>query len=318
MDPSLRLAIELPPVPQGGASLDPWWEVSAASVRAGAPLVWFTGEAPPDEGGGRAPSCDACTIAAAAATVLDTAMLGVVSGLPLDRHPAVLARDVTALDVVSTGRAAVRLCWTGPGAIDGGPVSHPRGLSEACRYLGEAVAVCRAVLQDEDPVFEGRYLHVAGALNRPPPNRPGGPPIFVDVPSGVAGLARRDAGSAFLLRQAVIAATAIVCPDDPGEIASLRAIVEDAAASLWTRDDPMEVPAVVCRTTFWHATDPVQRAGAQDRVSSRLEEAHTAGAEGVVVRMPSGRRGDAALRVGARDAERIAVDLADYLAPFRD
>ncbi|MGH9100014.1 MAG: hypothetical protein ACRDV8_07280, partial [Acidimicrobiales bacterium] len=97
MDPSLRLAVELPPVPAaiGAASLEPWWEMALASASAGAGVVWFTGGPAPGMPPGHGPGCDACTIAAAAVTVVDTALLGVVSAVPADRHPAVLARDVT-------------------------------------------------------------------------------------------------------------------------------------------------------------------------------------------------------------------------------
>jgi len=322
VDPALRLAVELPPVPLRGdttsALLDPWWEMARAAVAAGAGTVWLTGGSGAEVPPGADPACDPCTMAGAAATQVGSCLVGVVSGLPADRHPAVLARDVTTLDVVSGGRAAVLLRWTGSGAAHEGAADLPAGLPEACEYLGEALAVCRSVLQDDDPVFEGRYLHVAGALNRPPPRRPGGPPLLVEVPAGVAGLARREAGPGLLLRQASSAASAIVCPDDPGEIASWRDLVADATAALWTGVYPEQIPPVVCRTTLRHAwTEPTTRARTGAVARSRLDAARAAGADGVIVRMPSGRRGDESLRFEADDAERMGRDLADCFEPWR-
>jgi alkanesulfonate monooxygenase SsuD/methylene tetrahydromethanopterin reductase-like flavin-dependent oxidoreductase (luciferase family) len=332
VDPSLRLAVELPPVPAGGStgrvSLEPWWHMALASVRAGAGVVWFTGGAAASQPAGHGfagLACDACTIAAAAVTLEATALLGVVSTVPVDRHPAVLARDVTTLDVVSGGRAALLLRWAGAGvreeAPSGASGEPPAGLAAACAYLGEAVAVCRSVLEDEDPVFEGTYLHVAGAVNRPPPRRPGGPPLLVEVPAGAAGLARREAGPVFLLRQAASARAAIVCPDDPGEIASWRASVEDAVASRWTGGDRDEVPAVVCRTTLRHPwtarSTRTSTAVTEAAIRSRLDAARAAGAGGVIVRVPSGRRGDEAFHLEPADAECIAGEVAECFEPWR-
>jgi alkanesulfonate monooxygenase SsuD/methylene tetrahydromethanopterin reductase-like flavin-dependent oxidoreductase (luciferase family) len=323
VDPSLRLAVELPPAPapgrRGTTSLEPWWQTALAAVRAGAGVVWFTG-GPSSDDPERAPDCDACTVAGAAVPLVTTALLGVVSSVPVDRHPAIVARDVTTLDVVSGGRGALLLRWAATGPPGEPARALPDGLPSACQYLGEAVAVCSAVLRDDDPVFEGRYLHVAGAVERPPPTRPDGPALFVEVPAGTAGLVRREAGPAFLLRQAVGAGAAIVCPDDPGEIASWRAMIDDAAAALWTREDPAQVPAVVCRTTVRHAwsneewaTERTLRRGAV----GRLDAARAAGAEGVVVRLRSGRRGDGTLHVDAGDGERIAEQLAGCFEPWR-
>ncbi len=326
MLPPLRLGVELPPVPTGSAgdsaravSLEPWWQLLLASVRAGAGVVWFTGGPTAEEPRGNETGdlmCDACTIAAAAVSLVDAALLGVVSEIPVGRHPAVLARDVTTLDVLSDGRAAVLLRWGGtarpapapPAVTRDGP---PLELSAACQHLGEAVAVCRSVLQDDDPVFEGTYLHVAGAVNRPPPRRPGGPPLFVEVPAAAAGLVGHEAGLAFLLRQAASSATAVVCSDDPGEVASWRALLEEAAASRCAGRDPGELAAVVCRTT-----PPPPGAAPSAPTRSRLEAAREAGASGVILRVRAGWRRDAALHLGASDPEPVVSALAESFGPW--
>ena len=370
MDHSLRLAVELPPVPIGRAtapvSLDPWWQTVVASVRAGAGVVWFTGGAgagrPAGHGAGRPAghragrpagqglaglTCDPCTTAAAAVTLEVAALLGVVSTLPADRHPAVLARDVTTLDVVSGGRAAVLLRWAWNGLPaqrhTGPPGELPGEPSAACAYLGEAVAVCRSVLQDDDPVFEGSYLRVAGAVNRPRPRRPGGPPLLVEVPAGAAALVRRAAGPAFLIRQAWSAAAAIVCPDDPGEIELWRAFAEETTVSPGIGGGSHQVPDVVCRTTLRNAwadtaarsrrsptlassgsepgsgsgSEPGSGSSSLSGLRSRLGAARAAGAEGVIVRVAPGRLGDGTLRLEPEDAPRLAAELAECFDPWR-
>jgi alkanesulfonate monooxygenase SsuD/methylene tetrahydromethanopterin reductase-like flavin-dependent oxidoreductase (luciferase family) len=331
VDVSLRLAVELPPVPASGpASLDTWWETALGSVRAGAQVVWFAG-APdgggfPDDGGlpdgGGVPDgastadgesetarwCDSCTIAAAAISQFDDVFLGVLSSLPHGRHPAILAREVTTLDVLSGGRAALLLQWTGMGGVgvgsgfgvasgfgvgfgslDAQQVDHPDPGGEACEYLSEAMAVSRAVFQDDDPIFEGRYLHVSGAVNRPAPARPGGPPLLVLVPPGASELVARDPDASSFLRQAVLAAAAIVCPDDPVEVATWRTLLDDAARVLWTTAAPTHAPKVVVRTTVPRAaTDDVVSEPPASRVA-RLAASRGAGADGIIVRLPSAR-----------------------------
>jgi hypothetical protein len=363
VDPSLRLAVELPPVPAdpatAPASLAPWWQLVLAAARAGAGVVWFTGGpgqgagwgagAGGGEGGGAGAgrgadlACDACTIAAAAITLQDAALLGVVSMLPVDRHPAVLARDVTTLDVASDGRAAVLLRWAWSGALgqpsNGAQGEVPGEPSDACTYLGEAVAVCRSVLGHDVPVFDGEYLHVAGAVNRPPPRRPGGPPIFVEVPVGAAGLARREVGPGFLLRQASSAAATFVCPGDPGEIELWRDLAEESTVSLGSGDDASREPDIVCRATLPHAwagaatqsrkaptragsslgpgSEPSPGSGSLAGLRARLDAARAAGARGVIIRVPSGRLGGGTLHLENEDAQVLVAELAECFEPWR-
>jgi alkanesulfonate monooxygenase SsuD/methylene tetrahydromethanopterin reductase-like flavin-dependent oxidoreductase (luciferase family) len=303
VDPSLRLVVELPPIPMSApaspiapatpVSVEPSWRVALLAQRAGAGAIWFGGGGLPDTpqedsavdpvGTHARPTwCDPCTIASATIPRVERVLLGVVSGVPRDRHPSVLARDVTALDVVSQGRAVVIVRWAGT----------ERGLREdwtagdwtagdACEYLGEALAVLRAVLEDEDPIFEGRHLHIAGAVNRPRPVRPGGPPVVVDPPRGLARRARQDVRVVRFLRQA-LGTAAVVCPDDPDEIRWWRSSLDALAAS--ERDEwgavPGAAPMVLCRTRV-----PARTLAPAERTATRrrLDAARAAGADGVVV-----------------------------------
>jgi alkanesulfonate monooxygenase SsuD/methylene tetrahydromethanopterin reductase-like flavin-dependent oxidoreductase (luciferase family) len=92
-----------------------------------------------------------------------------VTELPGDREPSVLARDLSALDVLSAGRSAL--------LVSGGGSRDPAALA---RRL-EAATVCRALFTEPAPSFEGEYYRISAAANKPPPLQPGGPPIVVDL-----------------------------------------------------------------------------------------------------------------------------------------
>ncbi len=95
------------------------------------------------------------------------------------RNPALLAKMVTTLDVVSGGRAVL-----GIGA--GWNESEHRGygfelppIRERMDRLDEALAICRLMFTQERPSFEGRHYRIEEALNSPRPIQAGGPKILV-------------------------------------------------------------------------------------------------------------------------------------------
>jgi F420-dependent oxidoreductase-like protein len=95
------------------------------------------------------------------------------------RNPAILAKIVTSLDVISRGRA-----FLGIGAAwfdvehEGLGVDFPP-VKERFERLEEALHICRAMFRGERPTFEGRHYRVKDAINSPAPVRPGGPPIMI-------------------------------------------------------------------------------------------------------------------------------------------
>jgi F420-dependent oxidoreductase-like protein len=95
------------------------------------------------------------------------------------RHPAILAKIVTTLDVISRGRA-----FLGIGAAwfdvehDALGVPFPP-VKERMDRLEEAIQICRAMFRGERPTFDGDYYRTNDAINSPAPIRPGGPPIMV-------------------------------------------------------------------------------------------------------------------------------------------
>ena len=97
---------------------------------------------------------------------------GILLGVRIDlengphRHPTVLAREMTTFDRVCGGRAV--LAFTGP-------------FTEA---TVEAAALCREMWTSGVAVGAGPHYPVAGAINRPLPERVGGPPIALDLTDG--------------------------------------------------------------------------------------------------------------------------------------
>jgi F420-dependent oxidoreductase-like protein len=97
------------------------------------------------------------------------------------RNPALLAKMVTTLDLVSGGRA-----FLGIGASWNEDEYRAYGFGEALLpirerldRLEEALEVCTAMFTGAEAHFQGRRYRLEGALNVPPPVQPGGPPILV-------------------------------------------------------------------------------------------------------------------------------------------
>jgi len=95
------------------------------------------------------------------------------------RNPAILAKIVTSLDVISSGRA-----FLGIGAAWHDVEHHALGVDfpsvkERFERLEEALEICRAMFRCERPTIEGKHYAVRDAINSPAPVTPGGPPIMI-------------------------------------------------------------------------------------------------------------------------------------------
>jgi F420-dependent oxidoreductase-like protein len=95
------------------------------------------------------------------------------------RNPAVLAKTITTLDVVSGGRAVLGLgaAWN-EDEHDGYGIDFPP-IRERMDRLDEALTICRAMFTEDRPSFRGHHYRIDEALNVPRPIQPGGPRIMV-------------------------------------------------------------------------------------------------------------------------------------------
>ncbi len=133
----------------------------------------------PALGGGTQPMLESYTLLGALAAVTSIIRLGtLVTGVTY-RNPAMLAKQVTTLDVISGGRAIL-----GIGAAWHDVEHEAMGfdfppVKERMDRLAEAVQICRAMFTEETPSFDGRYYRVHDVHNVPRPIQAGGPPIMI-------------------------------------------------------------------------------------------------------------------------------------------
>ncbi len=105
---------------------------------------------------------------------LITVMTGVIY-----RHPGLLAKTVTTLDVLSAGRA-----WLGIGAAWNEEESRGLGVpfppvAERFERLEEALRIYQQMGRGDETPFEGRHYQLARPLNSPAPLRSPYPPIMI-------------------------------------------------------------------------------------------------------------------------------------------
>ena len=133
----------------------------------------------PPVGADHEPILEPYTLLGALAPCTRTARLGtLVTGVTY-RNPALLAKTVTTLDVVSGGRAALGIgaAWFEAEHVAYGYEFLPVG--ERMQRLEDAVRICRAMFGGGPATVSGKRHRVAGAMNRPRPITRGGPPILV-------------------------------------------------------------------------------------------------------------------------------------------
>ena len=125
------------------------------------------------------PMMEAYTTLSALATQTSRVKLGtLVTGVTY-RNPALLAKMVTTLDVISKGRAILGIgaAWNEDEHIGYGFEFPP--IKERMDRLGEALTIAKLMFTQDRPSFEGKYYRISRALNVPRPVQPGGPKILV-------------------------------------------------------------------------------------------------------------------------------------------
>jgi F420-dependent oxidoreductase-like protein len=122
---------------------------------------------------------EAYTLLGAIAARTKTARLGtLVTGVTY-RNPALLAKAVTALDVISRGRALLGIgaAWYDIEHESLGVRFPP--MSERYELLEDALRICKAMFTERQSTVSGTHHSITDAWNSPAPITPGGPPILV-------------------------------------------------------------------------------------------------------------------------------------------
>jgi probable F420-dependent oxidoreductase len=155
------------------------------SVWAGEHIVLPDPQAPPSPMPPQEPALDsllALTWAAAHTTTIRLAT-GIVI-LP-QRNPAVLAKEVATLDVLSGGRVIFGI---GAGYLEPEFRAVGANFAERGAVTDEYLDAMSALWYDQHPAFHGRVAHIAGGDSNPPP---GEPPIPLVVGGHTAPAYRR-------------------------------------------------------------------------------------------------------------------------------
>lgn len=110
---------------------------------------------------------DPFVLAAALSVSVPRVLVGTrLASPPQGRHPTLLAREATSLDLVSGGRAV--LCFAPPFG----------------EVFAEAVALCQAMARDGTAISDGPAFPVPGAVNKPAPSGKDRPLLALDLSGG--------------------------------------------------------------------------------------------------------------------------------------
>ena len=95
------------------------------------------------------------------------------------RNPALVAKMVTTLDVISKGRAVcgIGAAWNDSEHIGYGVDFPP--IRERMDRLDEALTILKLMFTEDRPSFSGTHYRIDRALNNPRPLQAGGPKILV-------------------------------------------------------------------------------------------------------------------------------------------
>ena len=95
------------------------------------------------------------------------------------RHPGLLAKIVSTLDVLSGGRAMLGLGAAWYEREHAGLGVRFPGTRERLERVEETLQICRQMWSDDDGPWSGRHYELAETICVPAPLRPGGPRVLV-------------------------------------------------------------------------------------------------------------------------------------------
>jgi F420-dependent oxidoreductase-like protein len=125
------------------------------------------------------PMFECYTLLSALAARTRRVKLGAMVGGVTYRNPGLLAKEVTALDVISQGRAiwAIGAGWY---QLEHEALGFEFGtFSERFEKLEEALQIVKSMFVNDTTTFQGKWYSVNDAFNVPKPVTPGGPPVLI-------------------------------------------------------------------------------------------------------------------------------------------
>jgi probable F420-dependent oxidoreductase len=135
----------------------------------------------PDEAVG---TIEPFTALAALAVATERVRLGTLVACAPFRHVAHVAKIATSIDVLSGGRFELGI-GAGWYEAEFDAFGYSFGsIGDRFSHLEESVEVLSRLFREEPVTFDGRFVHLDGAYNRPLPAQSGGPPVWVGGKGG--------------------------------------------------------------------------------------------------------------------------------------
>ncbi len=199
------------------------------------------------------------TILSAIAARTKKVRLGAMVGGVTYRNPAFLAKVVSTLDIVSSGRAI----W----AIGAGWFEQEHdaygfefgSFTERFEKLEEALQIVKSMFVNEHTTFDGKWFHTKEAMNFPKPVQAGGPPVLIG-----------GSGEKKTLRMVAQYADACNLFGDTAQLTRLIGVLDEHCANLGR--DPKEI----CRTRLATLIAAPTMEAAEAKLSVRLGGAKVA------------------------------------------
>jgi F420-dependent oxidoreductase-like protein len=199
------------------------------------------------------PMFEAYTLLTALALRTRTVKLGAMVGGVTYRNPAVLAKTVSCLDVISRGRAiwGIGAAWF---ELEHDAYGYDFGtFTQRFQKLEEAVQIAKSMFVNDTTTFSGAWYQTKDAFNLPKPIQPGGPPVLIG-----------GSGEKKTLRLVAQYADACNVTGDAAQLRHLMSVLDEHCARLG-RD-----PAEICRTRLGTLVVGHTVEDAEDRIAVRL------------------------------------------------
>ena len=113
--------------------------------------------------------------------------LATTVSLPIIRGPVALAKTMSAIDLLSSGRL---IGGVGPGSSERDYATVGIPFDERWKRLDEAVEVMRGLWSENNAPFNGDFYSTEGIELKPYPHQPSGPPLWIGSWGSPAGLRR--------------------------------------------------------------------------------------------------------------------------------
>jgi len=283
-------------------------DIARAAEGAGFDSIWVMDHFEQITGNPNDPILEGYVVLAGIAARTERVDLGTLVTGVIHRNPAILAKMVTTLDVLSKGRAILGIgaAWNDTEQAAYG--IERASVKERMDRLEEAIQVCSAMFTEEAASFKGHYYQIENAHNSPRPIRAKGIPIMIG-----------GGGEKRTLK--LVAQYANICNTLGGDAATIRHKMDvlDAHCEEVGRD-PKEISRTSLQTLVighdaaeaarkgeqlraaWHLDEARYRRialeGSPDDARARIKELYDAGLDGVIVNMPDAYDLDAVALAG--------------------